>query len=92
VRFQWDETKRQANIAKHGIDFRQASFAFSDPARILEIVPGKSGGREPRYRCIGHDGTGILTVNFTLRIGTIRIINAGYWRKGKQTHEKNQIH
>ena len=92
MEFEWDETKRQSNLAKHGVDFREAIRAFADSARILEITQGKSGGREPRYRCIGHDGHGILTVNFTLRAGAIRLINAGYWRKGKQTYEKNQLH
>jgi uncharacterized DUF497 family protein len=29
--FEWDETKSQANLAKHGIDFHTASLAFDDP-------------------------------------------------------------
>ena len=36
---------------------------------------------------------GILTVRFTYRAGVIRIIVAGYWRKGKQIYEReNQVH
>jgi uncharacterized DUF497 family protein len=92
VRFEWDEIKRRANIAKHGVDFQQAVKAFADSARILEIIQGKSGGREPRYRCIGHDGNGIITINFTMRAGAVRLINAGYWRKGKREYEKNQLY
>lgn len=90
MKFEWDEAKRRNNIAKHGLDFQQAKNAFLDEKRILEIVPGKSE-KEPRYRCIGFDGAAIAAVNFTLRSGTIRLINAGYWRKGKQEYEK-QIH
>ncbi len=92
VKFEWDEDKRSANIAKHGVDFHEAIKAFADPSRILEITYSKSAGREPRYCCIGHDGTGIATINFTLRGGVIRLINAGYWRKGKREYEKNQLH
>lgn len=36
---------------------------------------------------------GVLTVRFTYRQQTIRIIGAGYWRKGKAIYEQqNQIH
>ena len=34
-----------------------------------------------------------MTVRFTYRASTIRIIGAGYWRKGKRVYEReNQIH
>jgi len=61
-----------------GSIFQQAMKAFADVGRILEITQEKGGGREPRYRCIGHDGAGIVTINFTIRGGNIRLINAGY--------------
>jgi uncharacterized protein len=92
VRFEWDEAKRSTNIAKHAIDFQQAVKAFADPGRILEITQTKGAGKEPRYRCIGYDGSGIATINFTIRSGAIRIINAGSWGKGKREYEKNQLH
>ncbi|WP_231363524.1 BrnT family toxin [Thioalkalivibrio sulfidiphilus] len=48
---------------------------------------------EKRYFCFGKVPDGILTVRFTYRHGLIRIIGAGYWRKGKQIYEReNQIH
>ena len=35
----------------------------------------------------------MLTVRFTYRNRVIRIIGAGYWRKGKRIHEQeNQLH
>ncbi|MEI6747001.1 MAG: hypothetical protein WCL34_13640 [Methylococcaceae bacterium] len=34
------------------------------------------------------DGSSILTVRFTYRHNRIRIIGAGYWRKGKKIYEK----
>lgn len=49
--------------------------------------------QEQRYYCFGKVGGGILTVRFTYREGVIRIIGAGYWRKGKMTYEQeNSIH
>jgi hypothetical protein len=36
---------------------------------------------------------GVMTVRFTDREGRIRIIGAGYWRKGKKIYDKeNHIH
>ena len=36
---------------------------------------------------------GVMTVRFTFREGRIRIIGAGYWRKGKKIYDKeNHIH
>jgi hypothetical protein len=45
---------------------------------------------EARYYCFGRDrsGAGILTARFTMRSGRIRIIGAGYWRKGKRLYEQ----
>jgi uncharacterized DUF497 family protein len=43
---------------------------------------------EERFYCIDKAGGGILTVRFTYRRKVIRIIGAGYWRKGKAIYEK----
>ncbi|HEC29105.1 MAG TPA: BrnT family toxin, partial [Gammaproteobacteria bacterium] len=45
---------------------------------------------EQRYYCFGlnEDRNGILTVRLTYRSGHIRIIGAGYWRKGKKIYEQ----
>lgn len=92
ARFDWDPTKERANLIKHGVDFATAELAFSDPRRVIAEDPIHSIG-ERRYFCIGVVGAGILTVRFTYRPGVIRIIGAGYWRKGKQIYEcENQIH
>jgi len=88
VRFEWDATKERANIAKHGVDFREAKLAFTDPNRLVAVDEGHSR-EEPRLFCIGHTGRGVLTVRFVYRSReSIRIIGAGYWRKGKKLYEK----
>ena len=86
--FEWDPSKNETNIQKHGIDFEEAQLAFLDPKRIIAIDVDHSLGTEKRFYCIGKVGTGIITVRFTYRNTKIRIIGAGYWRKGKKTYEE----
>lgn len=92
MKFDWDPKKEQENLRIHGVGFYQAQEAFRDPKKIyLEDV--KHSQKEPRLFCIGSDGQGILTVRFTIRGNTIRIIGAGYWRKTKLLYEKkNHLH
>lgn len=85
--FEWDVAKEAANIGKHGVGFTTVPTAFEDPQRLIVPDAAHSAGEE-RFYCIGHDGTGILTLRFTLRKGNIRVIAAGYWRKQKQAYEK----
>ena len=37
MRFEWDERERQANLAKHGLDFLGADLIFSRGALQLSI-------------------------------------------------------
>ncbi|HCY77286.1 MAG TPA: hypothetical protein DHV28_15315 [Ignavibacteriales bacterium] len=85
--FDWDENKNLANLKKHNVLFEEAQFAFLDKNRIIakDIEHSKT---EKRYYCFGKTDKGILTVRFTYRDNKIRIIGAGYWRKGKQIYEK----
>jgi uncharacterized DUF497 family protein len=32
MRFAWDERKREANLVKHGLDFRRAVQVFDGPS------------------------------------------------------------
>jgi uncharacterized DUF497 family protein len=88
VRFEWDKNKEIANIAKHGVDFYEARSTFADPRFIVAADEGHSES-EPRLFCIGRSVRGgILTVRFTYRGDTIRIIGAGYWPKGRKIYEE----
>ena len=89
--FEWDERKESSNLAKHGVAFVEAVAAFADPQRLILSDVGHSQ-REPRWYCLGRVGDAILTVRFTRRQKRVRIIGAGYWRKGKQLYEtQNQL-
>jgi len=74
-------------LLKHGIDFETAQYAFLDPKRITAEDVGHSK-IEKRYYLFGKVKGGVLTVHFTYRGKTIRIIGTGYWRKGKAIYEK----
>ena len=90
--FDWDANKDKLNQEKHGVSFAIAQLAFLDPDRvILEDLEHSDGER--RYYCLGMVSDGIVTVRFTYRKNKIRIIGAGYWRKGKKIYEReNKIH
>jgi uncharacterized DUF497 family protein len=91
-KFEWDERKEAKNQAKHGVPFALAQYAFADPKRVIAEDTAHSSG-EKRYFCFGRVGSGVITVRFTYRASVIRIIGAGFWRKGKAIYEReNQIH
>lgn len=78
--------------AKPGVSFSRAQYAFADKQRVIakDITHSQT---EERFYCFGEVDGGVLTVRFTYRASVIRIIGAGYWRKGKAVYEReNQIH
>lgn len=87
--FEWDENKNSENLEKHGISFYEAQNAFLDPCRIV-AEDLEHSSNENRYYCFGKVDGGIMTVRFTYRNNKIRIIGAGYWRKGKKIYEHAQ--
>jgi len=92
ARFEWDPKKDEENQSKHGVSFAEAQLAFLDPQRVI-AEDLSHGSSERRHYCFGLVGEGIMTVRFTYRESAIRIIGAGYWRRGKRIYEReNQIH
>jgi len=85
--FEWDESKNATNLKKHGVSFETAQYAFIDTKRIIakDLTHTKV---EKRNYCFGKVKGGVLTVRFTYRNNRIRIIGAGFWRKGKNIYEK----
>ena len=85
--FEWDDKKNLVNVKKHKVDFQTAQYAFIDSKRVIaeDLTHSKS---EKRYYCFGKAKGGVLTVRFTYRKNRIRIIGAGFWRKGKDIYEK----
>lgn len=90
--FEWDEAKDLVNQFKHNLSFDLAKNAFKDPRRLI-LKDSNHSNKELRFYCIGKVEKDIVTVRFTYRNNVIRIIGAGYWRKGKKIYEeKVKIH
>ena len=92
TRFDWDPKKDTENQLKHGVSFARAQYAFADPQRVIanDVTHSQT---EERFYCFGEVDGGVLTVRFTYRASVVRIIGAGYWRKGKAIYEReNQVH
>ena len=87
ARFDWDPDKDEQNQLKHGVAFARAQYAFADPQRVIAKDETHSQTEE-RFYCFGEVDGGVLTVRFTYRASVIRIIGAGYWRKGKAIYER----
>ena len=86
TRFDWDADKDTENQLKHGVSFSRAQYACADPQRVIakDITHSQT---EERFYCFGAVAGGVLTVRFTYR-AVIRIIGAGYWRKGKVIYDR----
>ena len=76
MKFDWDEKKAAANLAKHGVSFDQAKTAFDDPF-FVEFFDPEHSDEEERYILIGESSEGrLLMVSYTERDDTIRIVSS----------------
>jgi uncharacterized DUF497 family protein len=74
IKFEWDEQKRQTNLAKHRLDFAIAYRIFADPF-ALEEEDRSLDYSEPRYKIIGLVDDVLLLAVYAERGDTIRIIS-----------------
>ncbi len=76
MKFEWDENKNKENIQKHGVDFRDAAYVFSDPFALS--LPDDYSNEEERWLLLGMNlKQQILLVVHTFRCDDItRIISA----------------
>ena len=75
MEFEWDEQKNSINIAKHGIDFKDALHVFEDDQYITREDHGSYG--EQRFQVIGMAKYDLVFMVYTERDGdTVRIISA----------------
>jgi uncharacterized DUF497 family protein len=82
VRLEWDEAKRLSNVAKHGLDFRDAAQLFAEP--VLESEARTIAG-ERRWQMTGRIGRAIVTLIFTRRGEIIRVISLRRARHAERT-------
>lgn len=81
----WDEPKRLANIAKHGLDFADLDVTFFDAALVQPT-------HNNRYRAIGPNVHGVISVVFaTLGKEGISLISMRPARKDeRKLYEQEQ--
>ena len=82
--FEWDEEKRRANLAKHGVDFALAAKIFREDHVEGQDLRGSRG--EIRFLAVGQADRQAYVVAFTWRGETRRIISA--WKIGEKEQEK----
>ncbi|NWG31631.1 MAG: BrnT family toxin [Rhodocyclaceae bacterium] len=76
MKFDWDESKALANLAKHGVSFEEAASVFGDPLALTFPDPDHSVG-EKRWLTFGiSQSNRLLVVAHTDRGRSIRIISA----------------
>ena len=75
--FTWDPAKAEANLKKHGVDFREAATAFDDPWSVA-FPDSDHSWDERRFLMIGASARGrILVVAYAeVHANLVRIISA----------------
>jgi uncharacterized DUF497 family protein len=81
--FEWDDAKRQTNLAKHGIDFLDVTRLFDGRPVATTRSPNPD---EERYLTIGIIDERFVTAIWTRRGETIRIISARRTRDAEKRH------
>lgn len=84
VRFEWDETKRLANIKRHGIDFAELEILFE--GLTVTMLDDRIDYGEGRFVTLGLLNGVALVVVHTENDEAIRIISA---RKATKYEERN---
>jgi uncharacterized DUF497 family protein len=91
MKFEWDENKAAANLAKHDVTFEEAETIFEDPLYIDFYDPDHSQD-EHRYIMIGLSNQGrLLLTSYTEHNDTVRLISAReLTRTERESYEEGQ--
>jgi uncharacterized DUF497 family protein len=85
MRFEWNDQKAIANLAKHGVSFGEATEVFYDPNAVEQYNAGHSLD-ESRFVIIGLSSRRLLYVIYAERTADIvRIISARKADKSEHT-------
>jgi uncharacterized DUF497 family protein len=75
MKFEWDESKAQRNLKKHGVSFEEAQTVFDDPFYVDFYDPDHSE-TENRFLLVGTSSKNrVLIVSYTERGDAIRLIS-----------------
>jgi len=75
--YEWDEAKREANLRKHKLDFRDAYLVYDHPKKITYRMQRKT---ELRFMDIAlvEIGGNVLSLVYVLRGGNVRVVSFRY--------------
>ena len=79
--FEWDEAKREANLAKHGLDLLRGADLFD--GRPVYTYPSPRGD-EPRSVTVGLVAGQLLALVWTRRGEAVRLISLRRARGGEK--------
>jgi uncharacterized DUF497 family protein len=85
--FEWDEDKRQSNLAKHFIDFKDARMVFDGP--VFEKLESRRG--EDRIFAIGLMRGIEIVVVYVVRGKRRRIVSARRANRSERKDYANHI-
>jgi uncharacterized protein len=83
MKIEWDEKKRESNLAKHNVDFLDVHELFESPFFCREDRRKDYG--EQRCVAIGHVQGRLMVAAYTVRNDVVRIISL---RKGNSREQK----
>ncbi|HCG03271.1 MAG TPA: hypothetical protein DEV93_22380 [Chloroflexi bacterium] len=89
LEFEWDAAKADANFAKHGVSFGEASTVFQDSLSVTVSDPRHSRSEE-RFAILGRSADGRLLAVFHTDVDDrVRIISARpATRRERATYEE----
>jgi len=89
VEFEFDDSKSQSNLAKHGINFLDAQELWADPDRVE--IPARVED-EPRFLVIGKIAQKCWSAVIAYRANRVRIISVRRSREEEVAiYESNRI-
>ena len=92
VDFEWQASKAETNLRKHGVSFEEALTVFADPLAWIFDDPDHSGD-ESREIIVGHSTRQrLLIVSFMERGRKVRIISArGATKRERHDYEQDLV-
>ena len=72
--YEWDETKRAMNLAKHGLDFADADLVIENPYVLIEASP-RNGEIRQLATAYVFDALVVLSVAFVEREERCHVIS-----------------
>ncbi|WP_200944218.1 BrnT family toxin [Methylobacterium sp. Leaf399] len=85
ISYEWNEEKRNGNLIKHGIDFRDVISVFSRPHLTFPSMRGDENRNVTLgVLGLGAPGSGVIAVVWTDRGGVRRIISARRARRNER--------